>query len=161
MKHETQVDLTRRMLAHIEKRTTDAAPEPSRLDVAAYLDEARHARERDVLFRRLPIVVGHVSRLEEAGDFFTHDLCGVPLLVVRRDDGAIAAYLNVCRHRGTRVEGRASGSAKAFACPYHGWTYARDGRLAGVPHQRGFLGMVKGSAGSSPSRRKKPRASSG
>jgi len=82
--------------------------------------------------------------LEAPGDFVTHDLSGAPLLVVRGDDGQVSAFLNVCRHRGTRVEQLPCGSGKkAFVCPYHSWSYARDGHLLGIPHQEGFGGIDK------------------
>jgi phenylpropionate dioxygenase-like ring-hydroxylating dioxygenase large terminal subunit len=143
MKQEMQIALVHRIKEHLEARTTDTAAAPATLDVAAYLDEARHAREVDALFRRGPVAIAHVSELANPGDFVTQDVTGAPVLVVRRDDGQLGAFLNVCRHRGTQVEKRACGSAKSFACPYHGWTYGRDGRLAGVPHERGFLSVVK------------------
>jgi phenylpropionate dioxygenase-like ring-hydroxylating dioxygenase large terminal subunit len=82
------------------------------------------------------------------GDFVTHDLGGVPLLVVRGDDGTVSAFLNVCRHRGTRVEDLPCGSGKrAFVCPYHAWSYARDGHLLGIPHDEGFAGIDKSTRG--------------
>ncbi len=141
MNRDLQVALIRRVLAHLEQRTTDTGPAPSAIPVAAYTDEARHERERARLFRDLPLAIGHASQLPSPGDFFTHDATGAPLLVVRTDDGGVAAYLNVCRHRGTRVEPAACGHRKAFVCPYHAWTYGRDGRLLGVPHEHGFAGI--------------------
>lgn len=133
------------MLAHLEHKTTDADAAPTRIDVAAYGDRERIAREIGVLFRKLPVAVGHVSQLPRPGDFLTHDASGVPLLVVRHDDGELHAFLNVCRHRGTRVESAACGSnKKAFTCPYHAWTYACDGKLLHVPHERGFAGATAG-----------------
>ncbi len=143
MKQQTQVALVRRILDHVASKTTDTADEPSTLPVAAYVDAARLARENEVLFRKLPLIVGHTRMLPNPGDFITHDLSGLPLLVVRKDDGSLAAHLNVCRHRGTRVEPARCGSKKAFSCPYHAWTYARDGRLLTIPHERGFAGIDK------------------
>ena len=46
----------------------------------------------------------------------------------------LAAFFNVCRHRGARVVDECAGSARAFQCPYHAWTYGLDGRLRGAPH---------------------------
>lgn len=86
--------------------------------------------------------------LAAPGDFVTHDLSGVPLLVVRGDDGEVKAFLNVCRHRGTRVEDLPCGNGKrAFVCPYHSWSYARDGHLLGIPHEAGFAGIDKTTRG--------------
>ena len=126
------------MLAHLERRTTDSAAAPAFQPAAVYADAARHEREVATLFRRWPVAIGHVSQLARPGDFLTHDATGVPLLVVRGDDGALAAFLNVCRHRGTRVEPAACGARKAFTCPYHAWSYGRDGSLLHVPHEHGF-----------------------
>jgi len=139
MNHDLQVQLVRRVLDHVEHRTTDTAERPSTLSVDAYVDPVRFERERARLFRDYPLAVGHVSQLPAPGDFFTHDATGVPLLITRADDGAIRAFVNVCRHRGTRVEPAACGSRKVFTCPYHAWSYGRDGCLIGVPHERGFV----------------------
>jgi phenylpropionate dioxygenase-like ring-hydroxylating dioxygenase large terminal subunit len=136
MNAELERSLVRRVLAHLEHRTTDADPAPSTLPVAAYRDD------RDAfLFGQLPLAVGHASQVASVGDFFTHDASGLPLLVVRHDDG-IHAFLNVCRHRGTRLEAAPCGQgAKAFVCPYHAWSYGRDGAQLGAPHAHGFAGL--------------------
>jgi phenylpropionate dioxygenase-like ring-hydroxylating dioxygenase large terminal subunit len=139
MNHELQVSLAKRVLAHLERRSTDTADLPSQQPVSAYTDPARFERERARLFRDLPLAIGHVSQVAAPGDFFTHDATGVPLLVTRDDDNTLRAFLNVCRHRGTRLEPAACGSRKAFVCPYHAWTYGRGGALLGLPHERGFI----------------------
>lgn len=147
MKPDLQRQLVRRVLGHLEHRTTDAAARPSTLPVASYVDPDGHERERTRLFRELPLVVGHTSQLAARGDFITHDASGVPLLVVRGDDGRLAAFLNVCRHRGTRVEAAACGTREAFVCPYHAWRYARDGRLQDIPHDGAFAGLDREARG--------------
>lgn len=58
------------------------------------------------------------------------------MLVARGQDGVARAFLNVCRHRGTRLVGAASGCEKRFVCPYHAWTYGLDGALVGVPGRK-------------------------
>ncbi len=146
MRAELQQALVRRVLAHLDARTTDTGTGPHRQPVAAYLDPVRHAREA-ALFTDLPVAIAHASQLAKPGDFLTHDASGVSLLVVRRDDGTLAAYLNVCRHRGTRVEGLPCGSKKAFVCPYHAWSYGRDGSLLGIPHEDGFPGIARDERG--------------
>jgi phenylpropionate dioxygenase-like ring-hydroxylating dioxygenase large terminal subunit len=137
MDHALQCQLVRRVLEHLERKTTDSASAPSFESVASYT--ANHEREVATLFRKLPLAIGHASQVPNPGDFFTHDLSGVPLLVVRERDGELAGFLNVCRHRGTRLEMAPCGEAKkAFTCPYHAWSYALDGKLLHVPHERGF-----------------------
>jgi len=147
MKPELQEQMIRRVLVHLEQRTTDCASGPTPLPVGAYADAARFDREFPRLFRALPIAVGHVSQVARPGDYFIHDASGLPLLVARGDDGRIRAFLNVCRHRGTRIENAPCGQRKAFVCPYHAWSYARDGQLLGIPHESGFAGLVRAERG--------------
>jgi phenylpropionate dioxygenase-like ring-hydroxylating dioxygenase large terminal subunit len=135
MDQALQVALVHRLLAHLEHRSTDLEA-PSQRAVSVYTDPARFERERR-LFTEGPVAVGHGSLLASPGDFFTHDVLR-PLLVVRQDDGSLQGLLNVCRHRGTRVEQEPRGHRARFTCPYHGWAYRLDGRLAGVPHRQGF-----------------------
>ena len=77
-------------------------------------------------------VVGRVDQVREGGQFFTADLAGEPLVVVRGEDGALRAFYNVCRHHAAAVVTDAQGCAKQFRCPYHGWTYGIDGALKGM-----------------------------
>jgi phenylpropionate dioxygenase-like ring-hydroxylating dioxygenase large terminal subunit len=137
--HELQVQLIKRVLAHVEHRTTDTAGVITEQPIAAYADAERLAREQAKLFGALPLAIGHVSQVAKPGDFFTHDASGTPLLVTRDDEGRLRAFLNVCRHRGTRLQAAPCGSAKAFVCPYHAWSYGTDGALLGIPHERGFV----------------------
>jgi phenylpropionate dioxygenase-like ring-hydroxylating dioxygenase large terminal subunit len=116
----------------------EEAPE-ERIAVERYFDPAIHEAEIRHLFRGLPLVVAHSSEIEP-GQVLTHDQYGLPLLVTRDRDGAVACFLNVCRHRGMRlVEDAHSARAKAsVVCPYHGWSYRLDGTLRHMPHAETF-----------------------
>src|SRR3546814_12370285 len=59
-------------------------------------------------------------------------MLGKPLLVVRGKDGVARIFLNVCRHRGAQLCKEGKGHAPRFACPYHNWTYDREGKLVGI-----------------------------
>jgi phenylpropionate dioxygenase-like ring-hydroxylating dioxygenase large terminal subunit len=142
MNIELQCQLVRRVLAHLEARTTDSDAAMTTVPIEAYADAKRIDRERARLFRDYPVIVGHTSQVPNPGDFFTHDASGVPLIITRGNDHKLHALINVCRHRGTRVESQACGSKAAFVCPYHAWTYGRDGALLGVPHERAFVSKV-------------------
>ena len=63
------------------------------------------------------------------------------MIVIRGDDGQVRAFANVCRHRGSRLVDGEAGCAKVLTCPYHAWSYARDGRLVGVPHRKEYPGL--------------------
>ncbi len=56
----------------------------------------------------------------------------LPIVVTRARDGALRAFLNVCRHRGFQVA-EGEGKRETLQCPYHAWTYGLDGRLRKAP----------------------------
>ena len=87
--------------------------------------------------------VCHENQLRMPGDFATLELKRDPVLVVRDEDGALRGFLNVCRHRGTRLLDGTGSCRARIACPYHGWTYGLDGRLLAVPAERTFPGINK------------------
>lgn len=75
------------------------------------------------------IWVGHVSQIPKAGDFFVFDYGYESVIVARDKNKNVNAFLNVCRHRGSRVCIKKSGNTRVFACPYHAWTYELSGNL--------------------------------
>jgi choline monooxygenase len=106
------------------------------LPATFYTDPAVLAREKEEIFARTWQVVGHADQLAHPGDFFTTELVGEPLLLVRGAHGKLRGFYNVCRHRaGPPAEG--CGSRKLFRCAYHGWTYGLDGSLISAPEFEG------------------------
>jgi phenylpropionate dioxygenase-like ring-hydroxylating dioxygenase large terminal subunit len=146
MDHNEQLAVGRRLLGHIDGRTTDLADALFRNKVDAYSSTERAAREREALFRALPLFVGLSSRLAKPGDYVTEDVAGMPVLLTRGADGAVRAFANICRHRGAPVA-QGCGNARAFVCPYHGWTYDAQGKLLGVTDKVGFAGLDLGAHG--------------
>ena len=100
-----------------------------------YRDPGQCARELAIA-ARMPRVVAASSEIA-AGASLPCDLPGLALLLVRDRDGTLRGFHNACRHRGTRLCD-AAGAAKAFVCPYHGWTYDLAGSLIHVPHEAAF-----------------------
>ena len=99
-----------------------------------------YEEEKTKIFARTWQVVGHASQVASVGDFFTTELIGEPLLLVRGLDGKLRGFYNVCRHRaGPPAEG--CGSRKLFRCGYHGWTYALDGSLISATEIEGVEGF--------------------
>ena len=97
-----------------------------------YASPQWYERELDALFRKDWLCAGRVEQIPKAGDFFSIELAGHPLIVVRDDAGEVRVHSAICRHRGAVVtEGQ--GRCRAFVCPYHSWTYALDGKLVGTP----------------------------
>ncbi|MBT3696380.1 MAG: Rieske (2Fe-2S) protein, partial [Gammaproteobacteria bacterium] len=135
------------VLGYCENGGTHLQPDVMKIPVIEYTDSDQLRREVDILFRQFPIIVGHVSQLSAPGTFFTHNATGVPMLITRNRDGAVKAFLNVCRHRGARVEQQACGKANTFSCPYHSWTYDLDGNLRGLPKDANFGDIDKSELG--------------
>lgn len=136
---------------------------------SAYTDSALYAREMEQIFETLWVYVGHESEVRHPGEYVTAWMGRQPIIVARTKDGELAGLVNACRHRGTVLCRDGSGSTNAFRCPYHGWTYALDGRLIGitdrkqypdglaqqlggllrVPHLESYRGLVFAALGSS------------
>ena len=146
MDRNEQLAVGRRLLAHIDGRTTDLADSLFRNRVDAYSCRERATRERDELFRSLPLFMGLSSRLPKPGDFLTENVAGMPVLLTRGADGTVRAFANICRHRGAPVA-QGCGNARAFVCPYHGWTYDSQGKLLGVTDKVGFADLDLGAHG--------------
>ncbi len=73
--------------------------------------------------------VGHHSLVPERGDYFLFEIAGESVIVVRDGEGGVNAFMNVCRHRGSRICDATAGRESRFTCRYHGWTYGLDGSL--------------------------------
>ena len=106
-----------------------------------YHDEGFFAAEQRAFLRAAPQVVCHGSDIAAPGDWQRLDYLGESILVMRGDDGVARAFMNVCRHRGSRLVDGEAGCAKVLTCPYHAWSYGRDGRLVGVPHRAEYPGL--------------------
>jgi len=115
-----------------------------------FTDPAIYAREQERLFGRMWVCVGRADAITEAGAYLLAGVGGESVIVVRGRDGAVRAFLNVCRHRGARLRTEPCGTLPgAIRCRYHAWSYGLDGRLIGAPNlarderlDREALGLV-------------------
>ena len=111
----------------VDEAVSRAATIPSR----CYTDPAMLGEEKERVFARTWQLVGREDQAASSGSYFTAEVAGEPLLIVR-DGDRLRALSNVCRHRAGPVA-KGEGSCGAFRCGYHGWSYALDGRLANTP----------------------------
>jgi phenylpropionate dioxygenase-like ring-hydroxylating dioxygenase large terminal subunit len=137
MQQEEQIALIRRALALIETGGSERG-EPAISPVSRYLDPARHELEVARIFRRYPLALCPSASLANAGDSFAIDVAGLPLVLVRAQDGRLHGFVNACRHRGARLKPAGLSNQRALVCPYHSWTYGLDGMLRGRPSGEDF-----------------------
>ncbi len=116
--------------------------EAETLPPACYTSEAFFKREIDTIFMKVWNFIGRVDAIPNAGDYYTVDFAGVPLVIVRDDNGQVRGFVNSCRHRGAKVV-TGHGTAKALKCGYHGWIYRTDGALAACPGMANSVGFDK------------------
>ena len=122
------IDAIRKECARLAKLPDSAAVG---LPAAAYGSDEVFEFEVQRIVEREWIPLGRVEEVAEPGDYFTTVVAGEPVLVVRGDDGKVRVLSNVCRHKWTEVAA-GCGNTRVFVCPYHAWTYARDGQLVGA-----------------------------
>lgn len=103
-------------------------PLPSR----CYHEEDIYQFEVEHILKKNWLCVGRWDQVKEPGDYFTANMFGTSVVVVRDKQNEIHALVNVCQHRWSQVVEDGSGNAKLFTCPYHRWVYNLDGTLRGV-----------------------------
>ncbi|MDB5042787.1 MAG: p-cumate dioxygenase [Candidatus Eremiobacteraeota bacterium] len=109
------------------------------------------AAERDRIFQRCWLYLGHESEVRAPGDFVRRTIAGQPLILVRGKDAVVRSFFNTCPHRGATICRQDAGNAKAFQCFYHAWTFGLDGALIGLPDDAGYGdGFDRGEMGLAP-----------
>jgi Rieske 2Fe-2S family protein len=112
------------------------------LPAAWYSNAAHFETEIQRVWRQQWLCVGDETDMPSAGGWRAIVAGGLPVLLVRDKEGALRAFLNVCRHRAAPLcEPGDDGSGSLLSCPYHAWLYRLDGSLArahGVGEPDGF-----------------------
>src|SRR5579871_3881894 len=103
------------------------------LDRRVLSDEALYELELERIFARGWNFMGHDSEIPEPGQYVINYIGEDQIILVRDEEGEVNALVNTCRHRGNALCRAEQGRTKSFVCSYHGWNYALDGRLLGVP----------------------------
>jgi choline monooxygenase len=117
---------------------------------AWYFDPDIYTAECRTVFGDSWQAIGRVDQVAGPGAYFTADLAGEPILVVRDEEGVLRAFYNVCRHRAARVAPEGAGHATRLRCRYHGWTYDLAGRLRGTPEFDGVADFCREDNGLAP-----------
>ena len=100
--------------------------------------------EKQHVFREHWQIACHVSDIPAPGDYLAMDVVGERALILRGQDGAVRAFHNICRHRGSRLVADEKGSCRnALVCPFHGWVYNLDGTLRGAARPKSFPPLDK------------------
>jgi phenylpropionate dioxygenase-like ring-hydroxylating dioxygenase large terminal subunit len=148
MQQAEQLNLADRMFNFKASGTQTLADDVFINPVSIYTDQEYFARERELFFRKMPLFMGLSNRIPKPGDYFTNNFTGQPILIMRGENGEVNAFLNVCRHRGTRLMEDECGQGKRrFSCPYHGWTFDTAGTLVNIPQEEKFGAVNKAELG--------------
>lgn len=127
--------------ARLERRPLRLRPRGEiELRPSDYADSVAFVIERERIFRRAWTPVAREADLSRPGAFVTTEIAGEPLIVVADERGDVRALSNVCRHRGAVIAREERGSVRELRCPFHGFTYGLDGRVAAVPARESFDG---------------------
>ena len=97
-------------------------------------NEEIYQQELELIFSRAWLLVGHESHIPKAGDYMVSYMGEESVILCRDRKNEIHVFLNSCAHRGMKVCRYDEGNVPVFTCPYHGWSYATDGKLVGVPY---------------------------
>ena len=116
---------------------------------AFYTTAALYDLELELYWQRGWLFAGHSCQAKEPGEYFVYEVGTNAAIIVRQENGTLAAHHNVCRHRGSVIATEACGKTRSFVCPYHQWTYGLDGKLR---HCRGMQDFDKGAYGLHPVR---------
>ncbi|MCH8281737.1 MAG: Rieske 2Fe-2S domain-containing protein, partial [Chloroflexi bacterium] len=93
-----------------------------------------YQQEQEQIFARCWLFVGHESQVSKPGDYFVSCMGEESVILCRDRQSQLHVFLNSCMHRGMKVCRYDEGNTPVFTCPYHGWSYATDGKLVGVPY---------------------------
>ena len=116
-------------------------PSTHYLDTRIYTDRSIFEEERQRIFAGCWRLVCHVSELPAVGDYRTMEVSGIPIVVLRGQDGIVRSFYNVCSHRGAQIVRSVRGNiAGGMQCLYHLWTYDLSGACTGITRPEGYQG---------------------
>lgn len=134
-----------------ETRYHDLYPEMGTGEISTepYYSEEYFELEKEYIFKKSWLNAGRIEDIPKAGDYIVKEVpvCDTSIVIVRRKDGGLNAFHNVCSHRGNKMAYEDSGNARSFSCRFHGWTYGHDGDLVAVPDEENYFNLDKSCLG--------------
>lgn len=132
------------MSTYSNTRPAVAASEATTLPQSYYTDPAWFQREMESIHFDMWLCAGRTSQVPHAGDYFLRQFANASVIITRDEEGAVRAFHNVCRHRGTLLCKDEQGKfAGRIQCQYHAWTYKLNGTLANAPHMEKVQGFCE------------------
>ncbi|WP_068076643.1 aromatic ring-hydroxylating oxygenase subunit alpha [Novosphingobium lentum] len=116
----------------------DPAKGSFRVHRDAYRSAEVFEREKELIFGKCWLYLGHDSELAKKGDFHARRVGGRDIIFNRDKNGAVGAHYNTCTHRAAKVCRERTGNARTFTCPYHGWVFNSEGKLASQNAKTGY-----------------------
>jgi len=119
------------------------------IDLRDRISPATFEREREKIFKKSWLMIGHASDLPVDGSYVIRELpvANTSLIVIRSRDGKVRSFHNICRHRGNKLIRSGTGCKSTITCGFHGWTWANTGQLLGVTDESQFLNLDKSKLG--------------
>ena len=99
-----------------------------------YTDESIFTDEMKAIYFKQWLMVDHVTRIKNPGDYFVFEAEKESIIIIRGRDNEVRAFYNVCTHRGSRICLDEEGSKKLLVCPYHAWSFSSEGELKSARH---------------------------
>jgi phenylpropionate dioxygenase-like ring-hydroxylating dioxygenase large terminal subunit len=112
------------------------------IPAAEYISPDFLKLEKARLWPRVWQMACREEEIPKAGDFYTYGIADESIAVVRLESGEIAAYFNVCPHRGRRLTSGCGRMGK-FHCKFHGWQWSLDGRPLEVVDREDWAGALQ------------------
>ena len=116
----------------------DRAMPRFRVNRSAMTDPEVFARERDLIFGRSWLYVGHETELRKPNDFKTRTVGGRPVIFTRDAKGKVRVWINSCPHRGAMLCREPRGNARFMTCFYHGWSFSTSGNMVSMPDDASY-----------------------
>ncbi len=138
MSKDQLIEMARENIEHAKHGTVTLADDVYEVPAENYFAQDRFQQEIDQVFKRIPLMLAPTAELPNPGDYKSMEAVGMPVLLTRGADGVVRSFVNSCTHRGTNVVINETGNAKRFTCPYHGWTFDREGKLVAIAAREEF-----------------------